>query len=311
MVNYLKEFEDGLEDFLDLTIYFNENEIRYRFQGLWTSSNFEKDINEKSKKLKQLFSRQLKKGLESKALLSEVKSKMREANNFLFDGYYEDYDNLSKSNFKIKKSASLPDGSFEDAFTYEFFETQPIVYTPTENLQYEENEFVMLFNSLLELFERCQMNGNDKPTKLQFENVKLLKCVYCYREILFDFISEIDYLLDNFNKIDFSEIELAELQPETITEKCNLNLSKIETAKLFSFLIFEKIMFIDSLDEKKNKIKIQNFIERHFNYRSLNSKQVAITKINREISEFQLHGKEAYNKVIDDFIKILESKKKV
>lgn len=90
MVNYLREFQEALEDFLDLTVYFNENEIRYKFLGFWTSSNFEKDIQEKVKNLEFLLFRQLKKGRNNGDLLSEVRLKMKETYNFLCDVYYDD-----------------------------------------------------------------------------------------------------------------------------------------------------------------------------------------------------------------------------
>ena len=117
MTNYLKEFEDALDDFLDLTVYFNENEIRYKFQGFWTSSNFEKDIQEKSGKLKYLLSRQLKNGLDNKSLLSDVQLQIREVYNFLYDIYYDEFDNLTKSNLKIRYSSSLPENVFNDIFS--------------------------------------------------------------------------------------------------------------------------------------------------------------------------------------------------
>lgn len=48
-MNYDKLFErisKALDDFLDLTVYFNENEMRYKFLGIWTSSNFGKNIQQ-------------------------------------------------------------------------------------------------------------------------------------------------------------------------------------------------------------------------------------------------------------------------
>jgi len=309
MINYLKEFQDALDDFLDLSIYFNQNEIRYKFQGVWTSSNFEKDIQEKAKNLEHLLSRQLKNGLDNKTFLTELQLEIRKAYNFLYDIYYDDFDNLSKSNLKIRYSSAYPDYISVDLYTYEFFEK--LISNEKFHKQFQSGniEFQILFDSLLELFKNFKKNDTT-PSIQQFENLKLLECIYCYREILFDLLGVIDHYVYNFDKIDFSKIEDKEFQPIVQAVKCNLNLSKVEAAKFFSFLIYDKIIFIDSSDEKADKIRIQKFIENNFTYKSLNSKQESITKINREISDFKLYNKSDYNKVIDDFIKILESKKK-
>lgn len=309
MINYLKEFQEALDDFLDLTIYFNENDIRYKFQGIWASSNFEKLIKEKAKKLEYLLSRQLKNGLDNKTLLSETQLKIREVYNFLYDVYYEDFDDLAKSNLKVRYSSAFPEYILADLYTCEFFEKLISNEKTREDFQNGNIEFTMLFDSLLKLFEKFQKNDKS-PDKLQFENAKLLDCIYCYREILFDLLNTIEHYFYNFDKIDFSKIDTDEFQPIDETIKCNLNLSKVEAAKFFSFLIYDKIIFIDPSDEKMDKIRLQKFIENNFTYRSLNSKQEAITKINREISEFKLYNVKEYNNAIDDFIKILESKKK-
>lgn len=310
MINYLKEFQEALDDFLDPTIYFNENEIRYKFQGLWTSSNFEKDIQEKAKNLEHLLSRQLKNGLDIKTFLSELQLEIRKAYNLLYDVYYDDFDNMSKSNLKIRYSSAYPEYVSVDLYTYEFFEK--LINNEKVRKQFQSGtiEFPILFESLLELFEKFKRNDKT-PNRQQFENLKLLECIYCYREILFDLLSVIDHYYYNFDKIDFSKIEEREFQPIVPAVKCNLNLSKVEVAKFVSFLIYDKIIFIDSLDEKADKIRIQKFIESNFTYKSFNSKQESITKINREISEFKLYNKNEYNAVIDDFIKILKSKKKI
>ncbi|QBZ98853.1 hypothetical protein [Flavobacterium sangjuense] len=308
MVNYLREFQEGLEDFLDLTVYFNENEIRYKFQGLWTSSNFEKDIQIKANKLENLLYRQLKNGLDNKVLLSEVRLKMRVSLNFLSDVYYDDFDNLSKSNLKVRYSSSVPENT-SDLFTYEFFQNLKSDEKAHKEFQKRNDDLTMLFDSILKLFERFQKEGKT-PSRLQFENLKLLNCIYCYQEILFNLLDKVEHYFYNFEKIDFTILDTNESLPMMETVKCNINLSKVEAAKFFSFLIYDKIIFIDSSDEKMDKIRIQKFIENNFTYKSLNLKQKPITNINKEISEFKLYNDNEFNQTIDDFIKILQSKKR-
>jgi hypothetical protein len=310
MTNYLREFQEALEDFLDLTVYFNENEMQYKFQGIWTSSHFEKDIQEKAKKLEYLLSRQLKYGRDNKALLSEIQEKMKETYNFLLDVYYTDFDNLAKSNLKIRYSSELPAYISADLYTYEFFENSISNEKVREKFLKGNIQFTALLESLLKLFERFQRDDKS-PNRQQFENLKLLECIYCYREILDDFLDTVEHFISGFDKIDFSKIETTEFQLDVETIKCNLNLSKRNTAKLFKFFMVENYLYFDLQDERKNKRQLEEFIQNNFTYRALNKKQENIVHIDKEFSEFRLDIKEYYNNLIDELIGILESKRKI
>ncbi|UPT71028.1 MAG: hypothetical protein M0D53_01020 [Flavobacterium sp. JAD_PAG50586_2] len=319
MVNYLREFQEALEDFLDLTVFFNENEIRYKFQGFWTSSHFEKDIQDKAKKLENLLFRQLQNGLNNKTLLLEVKTKMRDAYNFLYDVYYDDFDNLTKSNLIARYSSASPESS-SDPYTYEFFEHLISNDKARKELQKGNIEFTMLFDSLLKLFESFERNDKT-PSRLQFENAKLLDCIYCYREILFDLLDTVEHYFYNIDKVDFSKIDIVNFSENDIIDfddadpiiekvKCKINLSKIEVARFFKFLMIEKYLYFDLSDRSKNKMQLQDFIESNFSYQLPNKKQGAIKNIKREFAETHIEIKENYNRLIDDLIKILETKRK-
>ena len=305
MVNYLREFQEALEDFLELTVFFNENEIRYKFQGFWTSSHFEKDIQRKANHLESLLFRQLKNGLDNKAFLLEVKAKMRETYNFLYDVYFDDFGNLAKSNIKPRYSSAAADSSF-DLYTYELFENLISNEKARKEFQKSNYDFTGLFDALLKFFENFQKN-DQSPSRLQFENLKLLECIYCYRELLDDLLRTIEHYHSNFDKIDFSKIETDTITVEK--NKCHSNLNKIRTAQLFKFLFDEGYLFMDDRAEK-NETLFKRFLASSFTFNK-NGSQSDIGAINQEFSELIWQHKEAQLEFIDEMIEKLEKRKNV
>lgn len=306
MVNHLREFQEALEDFLDLTVYFNENEIRYKFQGFWTSSHFEKDIQEKTKKLEYLLLKQLKNGLDNKTLLYEIQLKMKDVHNFLYDVYYDDFDNLSKSNLKVRYSSALPENDSADLYTFEFFEKLQSDEKARQKFQSGNIEFTMLFDSLLQLFESFQRKDNS-PSVLQFESLKLLDCIYSYRVILIDLLDTIEHYHSNFDKIDFSRIETDFITGEK--NKCHSSLNKIRTAQLFKFLFDEGYLFMDDRAEK-NETLFKRFLASKFTFNK-NGSQSDIGAINQEFSELIWQHKDSQLEFIDEMIEKLEKRKKI
>ena len=309
MSNFLKDFEEAFDDFLGTTVYFNESKICYKFQGVWTSNMYNTIFEEKANRLMLLLRIQLKNGLNNKSFLTEIQRKLRDTSNFLYDIYYDDFDNLEKSNLKIKRIFEEPESSDDNVFNYDFYEKKLYIDIKEKSSKNKENE---ISNSLIDFFENYQIKNNSAPSKLQFENYKLLDCIYYYQEIVFETLTEVDYYLINFDVIDFTKIDIEEHQPiVSAIEKCKINLSKIEVARFFKFLMVEQIIYFDLIDGKKNKIKLQNFIQDHFTYKSLNTKQENITNLQREFAETHIEIKEDYNKLIDELIAILNSKRKI
>jgi len=308
MLDNLRKFQEATDDFFDTRIFFNKELCQYKFQGIWVSSGFEKDIETKISCIKDLLFNQLKHGLNNKSFLLELQRELRETHHFLYNIYYDEFDDLTKSNLSIHTTHSEPDELITDLYTYDFFVKIATDEKALEEIKQQEIIFPDLFKTLLDLF--IGKNKVDYPSRIQFENAKLLSCIYFYRTVLFDFLSQIDYYVENFDFINFSLIDTIDNQKNAETVKCKINLSKIELARFFKFLMIEKYLYFDVNDSSKNKIMLERFIENNFTYKMQDGKQAEIKNLKREFAESHLEIKNNYNELLDELIGILESKRK-
>lgn len=309
MIDNLKNFQEATNDLFDTRIFFNNELTHYKFQGIWVSSGFKKAIEIKFSSIKDLLFSQLKYGLNNKSFLLELQKELREIHQFLYDIYYDEFDDLAKSNLKIHATYTEPEESITDIYTYDFFIKIATDNSAIEEFTQQEIEFPELFKTLSDLF--MGKNEVDYPSRIVFENAKLLTCVNCYSTFLFDFLSQIDYYIDNFNFINFSLIDTIANQKKSESDKCNLNVSKIELARFFKFLMIEKYLYFDLNNSSKNKIMLERFIENNFTYKMQDGKQGEIKNLKREFSENHLEIKDNYNELLDELIQILESKRKI
>jgi hypothetical protein len=308
MLDNLRKFQEATDDFFDTRIFFNKELSLYKFQGIWISSGFEKYIETKISSIKDLLFIQLKHDLNNKSFLLKLQKELRETHQFLYDIYYDEFDDLAKSYLKIHTTHSKPDESITDLYTYDFFVNIATDKKALKKFKQQKIKFPELFKTLLDLF--IGKNEVDYPSSIQFENAKLLTCIYCYRTVLFDFLSEIDYYVENFDFINFSLIDTIDNQKNAETVKCKMNLSKIELARFFKFLMIEKYLYFDVNDSSKNKIMLERFIENNFTYKMQDGKQGEIKNLKREFAESHLEIKNNYNELLDELIGILESKRK-
>ena len=308
MLDNLRKFQEASEDFFDTRIFFNKELCQYKFQGIWVSSGFEKDIETKISSIKDLLFNQLKYGLNNKSFLLELQRELRETHHFLYNIYYDEFDDLAKSNLNIHTTHSEPDELITDLYTYDFFVKIATDEKALEEFKQQEIEFPNLYKTLSDLF--FAKNEEEYPSRIQFENAKLLSCIYCYRTVVFDLLSDVDYYVQDFDKIDFSLIDTINNQKNVEKIKCNINVSKIELARFFKFLMIEKYLYFDLHNDSKNKIMLEHFIENNFTYKMQDGSQGEIKTLKREFSESHLEIKKDYNELIDELIGILESKRR-
>ncbi len=125
-------------------------------------------------------------------------------------------------------------------------------------------------------------------------------------------------IFDNFFKLDqrLNKIESLVLINEyrndlLLAEKCRSTYSKSELAILFYVLMDEGILFFDSSDAKKNRIRFQEFLSENFSYRDNEGIQKKISRISRQFSECKGYTyKEKQIKFLDDLIGILMERKR-
>lgn len=117
-------------------------------------------------------------------------------------------------------------------------------------------------------------------------------------------------MYENFKLIDFS-VNNKEKIGLQINSKCQVNLSKLNTAQLFLFLFSEGFISIKN-EDTNDESKIKKFIEESFTYQNQRSKKHEnIKNINKEFSELIWDHKDIQIKFIDELILKLEARKEV
>ena len=93
------------------------------------------------------------------------------------------------------------------------------------------------------------------------------------------------------------------------SKKCQVNLSKVDTAQLFRFLFSEGFITIND-EDTNDESQIKKFIEENFTYQNQRTKKhEPIKNINKEFSELKWEHKELQIKFIDNLISKLEAQK--
>lgn len=93
-------------------------------------------------------------------------------------------------------------------------------------------------------------------------------------------------------------------------EKCNTYLNKSDLAQLFYILMDEKIFFFDDHNQKRNRSKIQLFIEENFTYKGDSGLQTTIDTISKQFSESKgFTYKDKQIKFLEEIINTLEKRK--
>lgn len=203
----------------------------------------------------------------------------------------------------IRKSRISKNAPPKEKFDYNYFEKQLYVDNYLKEEFYNlDDEVINYHYHLVDAFKRSKL------TKIEFEQEKLMYCIINFVE---NIINLENIIIELYNVCDFTDFSVKNaekhfLQPKI---KCQVNLSKIDTAQLFRFLFHEEFITMNDEDTNDESL-IKKFIEENFTYRNhRNKKHEPITKINKQFSELKSYHKETQIKFIDDLIEKLKARK--
>lgn len=143
------------------------------------------------------------------------------------------------------------------------------------------------------------------------EEAKLLNALQLYYkalEAMYDSFYKIemnweDVNIDNYKSIDYNRKN----NPSGL--KCNIDLTKIDTAILFRFLNESGIFYIDEINKTKNTLHLIRFFEENFNYTDPDGNTYPITRLNNDLGKItndnrlltQLNALESLEKKIRNY----------
>lgn len=138
-----------------------------------------------------------------------------------------------------------------------------------------------------------------EKVKLHFVLTKYFESIYS----LIEYLLMLDDLITKYGIEDYNQFRPIP-QPNL---RCNVNLSKIETANLFNAFYKCGFFFFDLKSEKKIERAQMEFIENNFNYVNQHGKIANVSKINKEFIEINTHAHIKHQmKVIDTLIDKLQ-----
>lgn len=93
-------------------------------------------------------------------------------------------------------------------------------------------------------------------------------------------------------------------------EKCKSIYSKSELAHLFYFLMEERILFFDLIDERRNRSKLQDFLVKNFTYSGDEGFQVTMNSISKQFSECKgFSYRDKHIKFLEELINRIQQQK--
>ncbi|TDP61192.1 hypothetical protein [Flavobacterium dankookense] len=303
---YLKEFEDELDDFLTIRIAYNSKYNKYLFDNKWTIDVNETYFENKVEKIKKLLFEHLKNGLENKSFLRETKDKIRTSYNLLYDCDFTDISFLEQLDVLIRKNSNSLYNPTKEIYDYNYFVKKLYEESYKSDTFFDQNdEIINYHNFLRDIFF---YSTKKQPTENEFEEQKLIYSLLIYKEYLMVLLSYIETLYFNCDRIDFSQ-KNAESSIIIPSKKCQVNLSKVDTAQLFRFLFKEGFITIND-EDTNDESQIKKFIEENFTYQNQRTKKhEPIKNINKEFSELNWEHKELQIKFIDNLISKLAAQK--
>ncbi|MFV8343581.1 hypothetical protein [Flavobacterium sp. XS2P39] len=95
-----------------------------------------------------------------------------------------------------------------------------------------------------------------------------------------------------------------------INKKCKSIYSKSELAHLFYLLMDEGVLFFDTVDERNNRARLQDFLVENFTYAGDSGFQVGIKSISKQFSECKgFSYKEKQIRFLDELIIRIQQRK--
>ena len=144
-------------------------------------------------------------------------------------------------------------------------------------------------NGLFSLLYKYKVETNNFSDEIDLEKTKLLNALQIHFEsinILYDSLYKIEMHFDEINLEAVTAFQsYGNIKANPI--KCNIDLDKLETTIFFRFLMDTKLIFMDSI-EHKNKVKLQNFFEKNFNFTSEDDVSYPITRLNNDLGKISV-----------------------
>lgn len=302
---YIKEFEDELYDFLTISIAYNSEYNKYLFNNKWTIDVNETYFENRIEKIKKLLWEHLKNGLDNKSYLQETRDKIRTSYNLLYDCNFTDLSFLEQLDVVIRKSSNSPNNPTKERYDYNYFANKLYVESYKSDAFFKQSDLIINYHDHLKnLFS----NSINQPTENEFEERKLIYSIQIYKDYVMVLLSYVESLYFNCDRIDFTQ-KNAESSIIIPSKKCQVNLSKVDTAQLFRFLFSEGFITIND-EDTNDESQIKKFIEENFTYQNQRTKKhEPIKNINKEFSELKWEHKELQIKFIDNLISKLEAQK--
>jgi hypothetical protein len=307
MINNLQKFEDELYDFLRINVVYNAKYNQYLFDNQWAIEADETYFENRIENIKKILWEHLKNGLDNKSFLLETRDQIRNAYNLLYDCDFGNLSFLERLDVVIRKKSNSSKKPKKEIYDYNYFITKSYEESYLNDTFFNQSDSILNYHEhMTDLFS----NSTNQPTENEFEEQKLIYSILIYKEYVMVLLSYVESLYLGCDRIDFSQnnVENSIILP---LKKCQVNLSKVDTAQLFRFLFHEGFITIND-EDTNDESQIKKFIEENFTYQNQRTKKhETIKNINKQFAELKSEHKETQINFIDNLILKLEERKKV
>lgn len=305
MKTTIKAFTDELYDFLKIDVKYNTKFDQYLFKGQWTYKINDLYFENRLEYLRTLLFKQLKEGQKNKELLLEILDEIKDKFNFFQNWDYNEFAFFEHAGITIGKTGSLTNVPPVEKYSFDYFQNERYLESSKEEDYSTSDDEIYNYRQHL----AAAFNAPN-ATKREFEQSKLMYCIINFVDnirVLQNYVESlyVDYDYHNFSA---NSSESFIIKPSV---KCQVNLSKIETAQLFKFLFMEQYITIQDEDTSEEAY-IKKFIELNFTYQNQRTKKHEnIKNINKQFSELETNHKESQIKLIDNLISKLQARKEI
>jgi hypothetical protein len=192
----------------------------------------------------------------------------------------KDFSFLETIKKKIVTTELLNVPCIEDSYTIDY----------VRNFDFDHNyEEGNLFDVLDDIHRN---HGGFKDESL-LEKGKLINALQLHfkaLDILYSSLYKIEYDIDKINFDNFTSLTF-DRKNNSNSLKCNINLSKIETAVLFRFFNETNLFYIDEINLIKNRTSLISFFEKNFNYSTEEGESFPITRLNSDLSKITVDNR--------------------
>jgi len=299
---------DQIISFLKPKIVYNTQFNQYQFNGAWLIEITEKQFKEEVLLILKNVNENLRVGKNNKEflryLIELIESKFYSRENDL-SSMLEFYDRFD-SRIKIFDDSNAYPPPEEKYLTKDVISGSNSIVDAIiseDNYYYDIYQYSDKFNKYVE--------------PMDVEKVKLNYALKMHNEWVNNLNHYIDSLLLEADNIKFSEFDFESYLREQgimdmsalsrVERKCHINLSKIDCAHLFYFLMEENIFRCD-INPDRNRVLLQRFLENNFTYDDEGVRK-DIHNITKYFSRISNYKKEIHSPYIDGLINTLKERK--